>query len=161
MSTAAKRSAPTPTTDRITVYAPATVAHLGVGFDIVGLALDSPGDKVTVEPCSQPGVELVAITGDGGQLPLDPERNRACIAAHETLLALGARGGVRLWLDKGLPLSSGLGSRVMPRSYRRVIGSSRTAPLVGAADVSACGIGRATAPPAPASCFHEPLAVPG
>lgn len=139
MTAASKHTAPTPTTNRITVYAPATVANLGVGFDIVGLALDSPGDRVTVEPCSQSGVELVAITGDGGQLPLDPERNTACIAAHETLRALGARGGVRLWLEKGLPLSSGLGSSAASAAAAAVaVNELYGAPLSRAELLPAC-----------------------
>ncbi|HML20170.1 MAG TPA: homoserine kinase, partial [Aggregatilinea sp.] len=110
MSTLHKHQAPTPAKDRVTVYAPATVANLGVGFDIVGMALDSPGDRVTVEAWDQPGVELAGIQGDGGKLPTDPDKNTACIAAREVLNALGAETGVRLWLDKGLPLASGLGS---------------------------------------------------
>jgi len=95
---------------RVTVYAPATVANLGVGFDIFGMALDAPGDEVSVEPLESPGVELAAVTGDGGQLPTDPAQNTACIAARETLRAIGAPAGVRIWLNKGLPLASGLGS---------------------------------------------------
>ena len=110
VSTLHKQPAPLPVKDRVTVYAPATVANLGVGFDIVGMALDSPGDKVTVEAWDQPGVDLVRIQGDGGKLPTDPAKNTACIAARETLRALGVESGVRLWLDKGLPLASGLGS---------------------------------------------------
>lgn len=94
----------------VTVYAPATVANLGVGFDILGMALDSPGDTVTAEYNNNPGVELVSISGDNGQLSTDPVKNTACIAAYETLHLLGVSTGVRLWLDKGLPLSSGLGS---------------------------------------------------
>lgn len=106
----ASRETKTDPAAKVTVYAPATVANLGVGFDILGLALDAPGDWVTVEYREEPGVELVAITGDGGQLPTNPDRNTACIAARETLSALGAAAGVRLRLDKGLPLASGLGS---------------------------------------------------
>ena len=94
----------------ISVYAPATVANLGVGFDILGLALDAPGDRVTVECADSPGVELVAITGDGGKLTCEPARNTACVAARETLQAIRPGAGIRLWLHKGLPLASGLGS---------------------------------------------------
>jgi homoserine kinase len=95
---------------QVTVFAPATVANLGVGFDIFGMALDAPGDEVTVEYDERPGVELVAISGDAGRLPTDPARNTACIAAREALKAMGTDHGVRLWLNKGLPLASGLGS---------------------------------------------------
>ena len=36
------------TRDHATVFAPATVANLSVGFDILGLAIHGLGDKVTV-----------------------------------------------------------------------------------------------------------------
>jgi homoserine kinase len=95
---------------RVTAYAPATVANLGIGFDILGMALDAPGDEVTVTPCQKPGVHLMAITGDRGQLSTDPVKNTACIAAQAALNIMQASEGVELWLDKGLPLASGLGS---------------------------------------------------
>lgn len=91
-------------------YAPATMANLGVGFDILGLALHEPGDVVIAEPGDEPGAVIAAIEGDGGKLPHDPEKNTACVAANSVLRLLGAAHGVRLTLLKGLPLASGLGS---------------------------------------------------
>lgn len=93
-----------------TAYAPATVANLGSGFDILGLALAAPGDTVTVERAATSGVTLVSITGDGGALPTDPTRNTACIAAAQVLQAIAPGEGIALRLEKGLPLASGLGS---------------------------------------------------
>lgn len=93
-----------------TAYAPATVANLGPGFDVLGLALASPGDRVTVEHSSSPGVTLKAITGHSDSLPLDPARNTACIAASYVLRQIAPEAGVTLTLEKGLPLASGLGS---------------------------------------------------
>jgi homoserine kinase len=57
-----------------------------------------------------PGVTIEAIEGDGGKLPKEASRNVASIAAQAVLEQLGETRGVRLWLKKGLPLSSGLGS---------------------------------------------------
>ncbi len=93
-----------------TAYAPATVANLGPGFDILGLALSAPGDIVRVEFAEQPGVTLLEITGDGGALPRDPARNTACVAANHVLQAATPGKGIALRLEKGLPLASGLGS---------------------------------------------------
>ena len=93
-----------------TAYAPATAANLGPGFDILGLALDSPGDTVTVELSDSPGVQLVDIYGDHGLLPRDPAKNTACVAAQHVLSTLAPETGLRLTLHKGLPLASGLGS---------------------------------------------------
>ena len=40
-------------------FAPATMANLGVGFDILGLALLEPGDIVRAELSDQPGVQII------------------------------------------------------------------------------------------------------
>lgn len=103
-------------TERIRVFAPATLSNLGPGFDVLGLALERPGDHVEAEWSDRPGVEIVEIAGDHGVLPTDPVRNVVGIAAAAALVALDRSGGgshpagVRLWLAKGMPLASGLGS---------------------------------------------------
>ena len=59
----------------------------------------------------RPGVRLLAITGDGGRLPVSARRNTAAVAAAAVLAAAGERRrGIELTLEKGLPLSSGMGS---------------------------------------------------
>ncbi|MCB9171827.1 MAG: homoserine kinase [Ardenticatenales bacterium] len=91
-------------------FAPATIANLGPGFDMLGVAVQGLGDQVTATRRERAGVVIEAISGDGGRLPRDPQRNTAAIAAAETLRLLGVAQGVALRIDKGLPLGSGLGS---------------------------------------------------
>lgn len=92
-------------------FAPATVANLGVGFDILGLALCEPGDIVQVERLDEPGARILSITGDGGKLPHAAEKNTACVAANSVLKLVGAADvGVGIHIEKRLPLASGLGS---------------------------------------------------
>ena len=109
--------------DRVmTAFAPATVSNVACGFDVLGFALESPGDEVSArfisgrEPVADPArtapvplVRIDDIAGDGGRLPRDAARNTAGVAAHALLTALGERRGVALSIRKGLPLSSGLG----------------------------------------------------
>lgn len=95
---------------RAEAFAPATVANLGVGFDILGLALREPGDTVIVERRDEPGAVIERIEGDGGRLPHDPLKNTACVAANSVLKQIDAREGVKITLHKNLPLASGLGS---------------------------------------------------
>lgn len=97
-------------TPRAAAYAPATMANLGVGFDILGLALAEPGDTVEAVFSSEPGVQIASISGDGGRLPREAERNTAGIAAQSVLRLVGETRGVALSIHKGLPLASGLGS---------------------------------------------------
>src|SRR6187401_1530260 len=95
---------------RLRVFAPATIANIGPGFDVLGLALSSPGDVLEVELANVPGVEIVEITGDAGRLTRDPMKNVAGRAAVDLLRRAGSERGLRLWLHKQMPLASGLGS---------------------------------------------------
>jgi homoserine kinase len=97
-------------TRRIRVFAPATVANIGPGFDVLGLALASPGDLLEAELSDTPGVEIVEVTGDGGRLSRDPMKNVASRSAADVLRRAGSAKGLRLWLHKQMPLASGLGS---------------------------------------------------
>ena len=93
----------------VTAFAPATVSNVACGFDVLGFALDSPGDRVTASFASGGGVTIEEISGDEGRLPRDAAKNTAGVAAQALLTLLGDRRGVTLAIDKGLPLSSGLG----------------------------------------------------
>ncbi len=97
-------------------YAPATVGNVICGFDVFGLALEEPGDRVTVRRTSAPGIHLSRITGDEGRLPTDPNRNSATVAIRKFLELTGAKPdkgdaewGIAVEVDKGLPLSGGMG----------------------------------------------------
>jgi len=95
----------------VTAFAPATVSNVACGFDVLGFALDAPGDEVTARfsGASATQVTIDDIIGDDGRLPRAAERNTASVAARALLTRLGERRGVALTIRKGLPLSSGLG----------------------------------------------------
>jgi homoserine kinase len=92
----------------VTAFAPATVSNVACGFDVLGFALDEPGDEVTAT-FAPGGVTIAGIEGDGGRLPREAARNTAGVAALALLTTLGDPRGVALTIRKGLPLSSGLG----------------------------------------------------
>jgi homoserine kinase len=92
----------------VTAFAPATVSNVACGFDVLGFALDEPGDEVTAA-FAPAGVSIATIEGDGGRLPREAARNTAGVAALALLTKVGDRRGVALSIRKGLPLSSGLG----------------------------------------------------
>ena len=94
---------------RVTAFAPATVANVGSGFDVLGFAVQRPGDTVEARRREGRGVSLLEVTGDGGRLPRDGS-NTAVVAARSLLEKLGDPFGVDLILHKGMPLASGLGS---------------------------------------------------
>ena len=94
----------------IAAYAPATVSNVACGFDVLGFALDEPGDVVMAAPADTPGVTILDIVGDGGRLTRDPRKNTAGAAVAALLDHLQTTRGVALTIHKGLPLESGIGS---------------------------------------------------
>jgi homoserine kinase len=94
----------------IKVFASATVANVACGFDVLGFAVDNPGDEVIVKLKSSPGVKISKITGDGGVLSLDAEKNTAGVSIVRFLHHLKSKQGVEVSLNKKMPLGSGLGS---------------------------------------------------
>src|SRR5688572_31585685 len=94
---------------RAEAFAPATVANLGVGFDILGMAVEGAGDTIIAVPLDGAGAKILSIEGDNGKLSHDADTNVATIAANALLKALNRKDGVGLHLNKGLPLASGMG----------------------------------------------------
>jgi len=94
----------------IQVFAPATVANVACGFDVLGFALNHPGDEVMVALTEGSEVTIASIEGDGGRLSYDPLLNSASVSVRALLDALGIHQGVSLSIVKKMPLGSGLGS---------------------------------------------------
>lgn len=94
----------------ITVFAPATVANVGPGFDIFGFAVDQPGDEVIATLADAPGVRVIKITGDNGLLPKEADKNTAAVAVKAFLDHTKSDVGIELSVNKKMPLGSGLGS---------------------------------------------------
>ncbi|MBI4252764.1 homoserine kinase [Candidatus Uhrbacteria bacterium] len=95
---------------KIKVFAPATVANVGPGFDVFGFAVEQPGDEVVATLSDTRGVRVIEITGDNGLLSKDADKNTAAVAAKGLLEHLGSNQGIELSVHKKMPLGSGLGS---------------------------------------------------
>jgi len=98
--------------DKVRVFAPATVANMICGFDILGFAVDEPGDEVKMYRVAEPGVRIRSIQGDDGRLPMDADRNTvsACVKMLLDDLGILQDIGVEIELIKHMPIGSGLGS---------------------------------------------------
>jgi homoserine kinase len=97
--------------DSIHVFAPATVANVVCGFDVLGFSVNEPGDEVIMRLTNKPGISISKITGDDGRLPLDPARNTVSVSVEHYLRSIDRLDiGLDIELHKKMPIGSGLGS---------------------------------------------------
>lgn len=95
---------------RVRVFAPASVANVSCGYDILGFALYRPGDEVVMELNNSDKVSLDLIEGDDGRLPLDPAKNTVSAVVINYLEHIESKQGIGIKLYKKMPFGSGLGS---------------------------------------------------
>lgn len=100
--------------DWVTAFAPASIGNVGVGFDMLGLALEGAGDRVHARRTDGTEVSVAEVRGLDGELhpylSTEANLNTASIAAQALWDAHGDSGGVELKVHKGVPLQSGMGS---------------------------------------------------
>jgi homoserine kinase len=100
--------------DSVTAFAPASIGNVGVGFDMLGLALSGAGDRVSARRTDSDSVTVAEVRGLDGEihpyLSTNAKENTASIAAQALWDAHGGEGGIELKVYKGVPLQSGMGS---------------------------------------------------
>ncbi len=116
-------------------FAPASVGNVGVGFDILGHALNGVGDRVTVRVIDEPLVRIAAIRGSERELPMVAADNTAGAA----LIALRARhrvaSGFEIEIDKGIPFGSGMGGSAASAVAALVAANALFTPPLALADL--------------------------
>lgn len=92
----------------VRVKAPATVANMVCGFDILGMCLEEPYDIMDITLLAE---EVVIISStDGYPLPTNPELNTAGAPLLEMMAELKAGIGFEIKITKNIKPGSGLGS---------------------------------------------------
>ncbi|WP_440999138.1 homoserine kinase [Fodinibius sp. SL11] len=94
----------------VKVFAPASVANVSCGFDVMGFAVDHPGDIIVARRTEEPGIQITKVSGENGVLPTSVNKNTAGVAARALLKQLDIDAGIALEIHKKMPLGSGLGS---------------------------------------------------
>ncbi len=94
--------------EQIKVFSPASVANLSCGFDVLGLALDSKGDDITVKKIKRK--EIILIHTDNYNLPLTVNENVSGKAAQAILDDLNLDFGFEITTHKNIHPGSGIGS---------------------------------------------------
>ena len=93
----------------IKAFAPATVANVSCGFDVLGFPIEQVGDTIEIEWVKTPGIIIEKITG-AKNLSTDLNKNVCGVIAMAMLNKLKAENGLRIRLHKGIAPGSGMGS---------------------------------------------------
>jgi len=94
---------------KVTAFAPATVANVSCGFDIMGFAISGTGDKVSVEYAKEN--EVILSGAYGHLIPSAFEKNTASVTISALLKAIKKQDlKFKISLEKNMPLGSGMGS---------------------------------------------------
>jgi homoserine kinase len=95
--------------NNIRVFSPATVANVACGFDVLGFALESPGDEIEVRLKDQPGITVINQTKDT-IFPADVNKNTAVVSLQAYLAHLQSKQGFEITFHSKIKPGSGIGS---------------------------------------------------
>jgi homoserine kinase len=94
--------------NKVTIFSPATIANVGPGFDIMGFAIEEPGDVMSLEVIKEKTHRIKNETPY--DLPVDPEKNAATVALSAFLESLGSKEKFLVTFLKKIQPGSGIGS---------------------------------------------------
>jgi len=93
----------------VKVYSPATIANVTCGFDVLGMALNEPVEKMVLRKSHYPGVKICKIFG--AELPLQYDKNVVGVVIDKILQHLpNNKLGIEVEIYKNIKPGSGLGS---------------------------------------------------
>lgn len=95
----------------IKIFAPASVSNLACGFDVMGFALEQPGDEIIIEvDKSQSEPKIETITGDEKKLSYNLEENTAGMAILKIAQKYPDVNYAKITINKKMGIGSGIGS---------------------------------------------------
>lgn len=93
----------------IHIFVPATVANVAAGFDILGFALERPGDEIRIKKTASSGIKI-HNQSSFSTMPLDPQKNTSGVALQAFLDHLESKQGFEITFLKKVKPGSGIGS---------------------------------------------------
>ncbi|HET7818218.1 MAG TPA: homoserine kinase [Bacteroidia bacterium] len=93
----------------IKVFAPASVANVGCGFDVLGFALMNPGDEIILKKKKTKGIRIINKT-KYKSISINPEKNCAGKPLIAFLKKVGYNEGLEITMVKKIKPGSGIGS---------------------------------------------------
>jgi len=94
--------------EKIKIFAPATIANLVCGFDVIGLALNNPSDEILLKRSNKSGISILKI--DGADFPLDTNKNVCLVSLQEFINECPYPIGFEIEILKKIKPGSGIGS---------------------------------------------------
>ena len=94
--------------NEIKVFCPATIANISCGFDVLGVALDTIGDKMIIRKTKEKGIRISKL--EGQDLPMETHLNVAGVAGLALLSVSDYDGGFEIEIYKNIKAGSGIGS---------------------------------------------------
>ena len=92
----------------VRLFAPASIANISCGFDVLGLCLENIGDYMEIRRSKKSGIRITSIKGQ--DLPLEAENNVAGVAGLAMLKAYNPKLGFDISIEKNIKPGSGIGS---------------------------------------------------
>ena len=93
---------------KVRVFAPASIANMGCGFDVIGLALDDVGDIIEITESEGDG--LTIINKSGVPMPEDIEMNVITPVVRSFLQRIGKKAKIEVTICEKIYPGSGIGS---------------------------------------------------
>ena len=90
------------------LFAPASIANISCGFDVLGLCLENIGDYMEIRRSEKAGIHISSIKGQ--DLPLEAKKNVAGVAGLALLEAHNPQLGFEILIEKNIKPGSGIGS---------------------------------------------------
>ena len=94
--------------NEIKIFAPATVANVACGFDVLGFCLEGIGDEMILRKVPQKNITITKI--EGFDLPFETELNVAGVSALALYKAINPAYGFEIEIYKNIKPGSGIGS---------------------------------------------------
>jgi len=92
----------------VKLFAPASIANISCGFDVLGLCLENIGDIMEIRRSKKAGIQITSIKGQ--DLPLEAMNNVAGVAGLSMLEACNPKLGFEIRIEKNIKPGSGIGS---------------------------------------------------
>ena len=98
------------TIKQVRVYSPGSIANLGPGFDVFGIAIEGVGDIVLLKEQNEQGIKI-SLQGVGAdKIPIDPKKNSSGAILKYIVENHGIEHGFEVEIRKGIPPGTGMGS---------------------------------------------------